>query len=229
MTHQNHKELVATARIAGIWYLVLALTGMFGFLYFHPQIFISNNPQSTLSNLINHKSTAVVRLILEMALVVSQALAALYFYKLFKDIKSWAAWGLGIWGTVNSIAIMISAIAMATAIEISASSISPENEKIMMIQLLSGLISHAWGMGNLFFGLWLIPMGYIVVSTKRMPIWLGRILIIGGVGYILSAFLKYVGIDATIADSLAIPATIGEFWMIGYLLSYGIRAEKASD
>ncbi len=143
MTHQNHKELVATARIAGIWYLVLALTGMFGFLYFHPQIFVSNNPSSTLSNLINHKSTAVVRLILEMALVVSQALAALYFYKLFKDIKSWAAWGLGIWGTVNSIAIMISAIAMATAIEISASSISPENEKIVMIQLLSGLISHA--------------------------------------------------------------------------------------
>ncbi len=72
-------------------------------------------------------------------------------------------------------------------------------------------------------------MGYIVVNTKRMPIWLGRILIIGGVGYILSAFLKYVGIDAAIADSLAIPATIGEFWMIGYLLSYGIRAEKASD
>lgn len=52
---------------------------------------------------------------------------------------------------------------------------------------------------------------------------------IGGFGYILNAFLKYMGIDAAIADSLAIPVTIGEFWMIGYLLSYGIRPENVTE
>jgi hypothetical protein len=226
MTQLNHKELVSTARVTGIWYLILAISGMLGFLLFHPQIFIANKPQETLSNLINLKSTATIRLLFEMVLIVSQAVAALYFYKLFKDIKSWAAWGLGVWGTVNAVAIMISAIAMSSAIEIANSTAQTLPERTMMIQLLSGLISNAWGMGNIFFGLWLIPMGYIVVSSKRMPIWLGRILMIGGFGYILSALLKYMGIDAAIADSLAIPATIGEFWMIGYLLSYGIRPEN---
>jgi hypothetical protein len=96
MTQLNHKELVSTARVTGIWYLILAISGMLGFLLFHPQIFIANKPQETLSNLINLKSTATIRLLFEMVLIVSQAVAALYFYKLFKDIKSWAAWGLGV-------------------------------------------------------------------------------------------------------------------------------------
>lgn len=56
-----------------------------------------------------------------------------------------------------------------------------------------------------------------------MPIWLGRILIVGGIGYLLSAVINYIGIDSLFLNDLVIPATIGEFWMIGYLLIYGIR------
>jgi hypothetical protein len=66
-------------------------------------------------------------------------------------------------------------------------------------------------------------MGTIVVKSKRMPVWLGRILILGGAGYILSTIIKYSGCTYPWIDTLVIPATIGEFWMIGYLLIFGIR------
>jgi uncharacterized membrane protein len=56
-----------------------------------------------------------------------------------------------------------------------------------------------------------------------MPVWLGRILIIGGMGYLLNAFIRYAGFTNPWIDILVIPATIGEFWIIGYLLIYGIR------
>ena len=58
-----------------------------------------------------------------------------------------------------------------------------------------------------------------------MPIWLGRILMIGGVAYLVSAYLGYVMAEgpAWLVDALAIPATIGELWMIAYLLVVGIR------
>ena len=219
----EHKQLIATARVTGMWYLILGISGMLGFLVFHPQIFVSNDPQKTLTNLINLEATSRIRLLLELILIVSQALAGLWFYKLFREIKAWAAWGIGIWGMMNSVAIMISAISMSSAIEIAKSSTQTFQEKIVLIQLLSNLISNAWGVGSLFFGLWLIPMGYIVVDSKRMPIWLGRILMIGGIGYILSTFIKYTGVNNPLLDILTIPATVGEFWMIGYLLIYGIR------
>jgi hypothetical protein len=55
--------------------------------------------------------------------------------------------------------------------------------------------------------------------------WLGRTLIVGGLGYILSTVLNYTGLEGSWLEFLTIPATVGEFWMIGYLFVYGIRPE----
>lgn len=225
MTNQ-HTSLIKTARLTGVWYLIMAISGLLGFMFIHPQIYISNDPAKTLANITEQTILARIRLLFEFSIIVSQALTAIWFYKLFKSINDWAAWSLGLWGTVNSVVIMISAISMGTAIEIANGSVLSMNEKIIFIHLLERVSSNAWSVGNLFFGLWLIPMGSIVVKSQRMPVWLGRILIIGGYGYLLSAFIKYSGFANPFIDMLVIPATVGEFWMIGYLLVYGIRELK---
>ena len=222
----KQRQLLTTARFAGIWYLVIAISGVLGFMVFHPKVFIAGDPEKTLGNLTNLESIARVRLLLEFTIIVSQALAAVWFYRLFKGVNEWASWAIGIWGMMNSAAIMISAISMGSAIEIANAPAQAHESKVLLIQLLSSIISNAWGVGGIFFGLWLIPMGYVVTSSKRMPVWLGRTLIIGGIGYLLSAFLKYGGIENSYLDLFVLPATIGEFWMIGYLLIYGIHPLK---
>lgn len=221
----QQKELVSAARAAGIWYLVLALSGVVGFLLLHPKIYVTGDVQQTLANLAEQQTLARLRLLAEFVIVVSQALAAVYFFKLFKNINPFAAWALAAWGTVNAVVIMISAVSMGGAIEVAGGAL-PTEQKLIMIQIFTQFIKHAWGVGSLFFGLWLIPMGYIVVGSQRMPIWLGRVLILGGVGYIASAFLSYAGVEGSWVGMLTIPATIGEFWIVGYLLIYGIRPQQ---
>ena len=225
----EHKKSVTTARLTGIWYLLLAISGVLGFLIFHSQIFVSNNPEKTLTNLMELESTSRIRLMLEVVIIASQALAAVWFYKLFREIKAWAAFAIGSWGLMNSAAIMVSAISMGSAITVANFATPTFQEKVILIQLLSNIISSAWIIGGLFFGLWLIPMGYVIVTSKCMPIWLGRTLMIGGVGYILSTFINCSGFTHSLLGILTIPATIGEFWMIGYLLSYGIRPLKTNE
>lgn len=220
----KHGQLVTTARTAGVWYLIMAISGILGFMIFHPQVFDSD-PLKTLTNLTDHESLARVRLLLEFTIIISQALTAVWFYKLFRNINEWAAWTLGIWGMINAVAIMISAISMASAIEIASSSQTLDG-KVISIELLSSLVSNAWSVGGLFFGLWLFPMGYIAITSKRMPVWLGRMIILGGIGYLISTFISYTGIDFSYNRILILPATIGEFWMIGYLLIFGIRPEN---
>ena len=220
--NNKESEQVRTARTAGIWYFIMAVSGIFGFLIFHSQIFDPEDSQKTLSNLINLKSLARTRLLLEFSIIVSQALTAVWFYKLFRNINEWAAWTVGIWGLVNSVIIMISAISMGSAIEIASSS-DPFEDKVLLIELLRSLISNVWRVGGLFFGLWLIPLGYIITNSKRMPVGLGRTLIAGGIGYLISTTINYIGFESSLLSYLTIPATVGEFWMIGYLLIYGIR------
>lgn len=227
-TNTHQKEMVNTARMTGVWYLLLAIAGMFGFLILHSRIYVASDPPQTLTNLVEQESIARIRLLFEFLIVLSQALAAVWFYKLFKDIRHDAAWALAAWGMMNAVAIMISAVAMGGAIEVAAGT-QTLNEKILMIQIFNQFIKNSWGVGSLFFGLWLIPMGYVVVSSQRMPVWLGRVLIFGGAGYILNAFTNYMGIKGVWVDFLTIPATIGEFWMIIYLLAFGIRPSPNSE
>ena len=221
--NKTQKQSIKTARITGLWYLMMAISGILGFMVFHSELFVSGNPEQTLTNLVALKSTASIRLLLEFAIVISQALTAVWFYKLFKDSYEWEAWTLGIWGMVNALAIMISAISIASAINVANADISTLEDKVLLIEVFQNIISHAWGIGGLFFGLWLFPMGYIVIKSKRMPAWLGRVIVLGGIGYLLSTVIHYAGIDFSFNKFLTIPATIGEFWMIGYLLVFGIR------
>jgi len=95
------------------------------------------------------------------------------------------------------------------------------SETIQTLYLVSG---NLWGVGNLFFGLWLIPMGLCVLRSGWMPRPLGWVLIVGGVGYVVSGFVTFLVPGAEpIATALVMPATVGEFWMIGYLLIRGVR------
>jgi hypothetical protein len=56
----------------------------------------------------------------------------------------------------------------------------------------------------------------------------GWILIAGGVGYGLSAYVTYLLPDAdALANGLTVPASIGEPWMIAYLLIIGVRTTTA--
>lgn len=221
--NKEQKQSIKTARITGVWYLIMAISGILGFMVFHSQIFVSGNPEQTLTNLVELESTARIRLLLEFAIVISQALTAIWFYKLFKDKYEWEAWTLGIWGMVNAIAIMISAISIASALGVANSDTGALEDKVLLIQVLQSIISNAWGIGGLFFGLWLFPMGFMVIKSKRMPVWLGRVIVLGGIGYLISTVIRYAGIDFGFNRFLTLPATIGEFWMIGYLLIFGIR------
>ena len=144
----EHKKSVATARLTGIWYLLLAISGVLGFLIFHSQIFVSNNPEKTLTNLMELESTSRIRLMLEVVIIASQALAAVWFYKLFREIKAWAAFAIGSWGLMNSAAIMVSAISMGSAITVANFATPTFQEKVILIQLLSNIISSAWIIGG---------------------------------------------------------------------------------
>ncbi len=56
ITNDTQRQSITTARVTGVWYLLLAISGMLGFLIVHPQVYISDDPETTLTNLINKES-----------------------------------------------------------------------------------------------------------------------------------------------------------------------------
>ncbi|MBI4943137.1 MAG: DUF4386 domain-containing protein [Actinobacteria bacterium] len=212
---------IRTARITGLLYFALAVSGALGFLLVRPLLYAEGDPAATLANVLAHEPLARAGVALEMLIVVTQALAAAWFYRLFRAADQFAAIGIAAFGLVNAIAVLVSAALLATAVEVA---VSPVGDAAATVQLLYLVSGNLWGVGALFFGLWLIPMGWCVLRSGWMPRALGWTLIVGGVGYLLNAFANYLAPGASAAvDALTVPASVGEFWMIGYLLVRGVR------
>ncbi len=221
----NRHELKRTARTTGLLYVALAITGMLSFLVIRNQIFVTDDPAGTLANLVEHTALARAGIVLEMSLVLAQALTAVWFYRLFRSVDSFAAGSLAAFGLFNAAMIAGSAAMLATALDVAKdASLNAAGNPAATAQLLYVISGHLWGVGAIFFGLWLIPMGSLAQRSGWLPSLLGRILIWGGVGYVLSAFVTYLFPDAeTIAGLMTLPATVGEFWIFGYLTIRGVR------
>ena len=224
------RSMKTTARTTGLLYLGVAITGMFGFLLIRPEIYVAGDAAATYANLVEREMLARLGIALELLVVLTQALVAVWFYKLFRSVSSAAAGSLAAFGLINSTAILASAAFLVTALTVALDpALAPGGDAAATVQLMYELSGAFWGVGALFFGLWLIPMGYLVLASAWMPRPMGWILIGGGVGYILSAFVVYVVPNAPDALELALTglATVGEFWMIGYLLIKGVRSDVA--
>lgn len=202
------------ARITGLLYLGLALAGAAGFLTVRPMLFVAGDPAATLANLSGHESLARAAVVLELLVVLTQALAAVAFHRLFESSDGLA---ISVFGMVNAVVILVSAALLGAAVD------DPANGYLLYV--VSG---HLWTAGGLFFGLWLIPMGHAALTTGWMPRALGWLLMLGGVGYVLSTFAAYLA-PAAVADVLVVPASAGELWMIGYLLIRGVRPARSRN
>jgi uncharacterized membrane protein YidH (DUF202 family) len=219
--------LIRTARLTGVFYLGLAVSSLLGFLVIRPQLFAADDPGATLANLVAHEHLARAGIALELTAVLTQALAAVWFYRLFRDADRPAASGIAAFGLVNAVMILVSAALLAAAAGLARHPFGDAASGVQLLYLVSG---HLWAVAALFFGLWLIPMGSCVLSTGRMPRPLGQLLVVGGLGYVISALVADLLPDATLlGNALTFPATAGELWMVGYLLVRGVRRQPAGD
>lgn len=217
--------LIRTARISGLLYLAVALTGGIGFLLIRPQLFVPDDATATLMQLVENEGLARIGLALELCLVLFQALVSLWFYKLFRSIDTFAAGAVAAFGLMNAVAILGSSAFLATALQVSQNgALSLEGGTATIVQSLYAVSGNMWAAGNVFFGLWLLPMGWLVLRSGWMPRALGWVLVTGGIGYVLAAFVNQLLPSAAIVGTvLGSVAGVGEVWMIGYLLIYGVR------
>ena len=229
-TREIGPDLVRTARVTGLLYLGLALTGLVGALVLRGQLYVVDDPGGTLANLLEHGSQARLALLVELGIVLTQALVALWFYRLFRGIDTFAAGSLAAFGMVNAVAILGSAALLATARDVADdASLAASGGAAATVQLLYVAGGHLWGVAGLFFGLWLVPMGWLVLESGWLPRSLGWVLVGGGVGYVLGTLITYAFPDADLVGQLlTVPATIGELWIIGYLLVLGVRPHPSS-
>lgn len=78
---------------------------------------------------------------------------------------------------------------------------------------------------QMFFALWLLPLGYLVVRSGAFPKVLGYLLWVACVGYLVDLFIYFLtpGIEDSVLPFTAAAGAIGELGFIAWLLVKGAR------
>ncbi|MDJ0334041.1 DUF4386 domain-containing protein [Salinibacterium sp. G-O1] len=219
------------ARLTGVAYLTFLITGLLSQLVIRPQLEVMDDPVATLANILERSEVANAAVALELFLVLTQALVALGFFALFHRERPVAAYAVATFGVANSLVLLASSAMLSAATHgASTAALAPAGDAAAGVALLFSIYDSLWAAGPVFFGLWLLPMGWFMISTRRMPVSLGWVLIVGGGGFILSALIGAAlpALPSIIRDTLLVPATVGELWTIAYLLIWAIRPAPAT-
>jgi hypothetical protein len=210
--------------LTGLFYLGLGATGATVFMAIRPELFADGEPARTLANLIEKESLARIGVALELGMAAFQALVAVWFVRLFRHVDMAAAMMVALFGMVNAVATLASSALLRAALD---AALGPTGADPSISHLLILMSHHFWSAGAIFFGLWLLPMGWLVLKSGYGPRVLGWILIIGGIGYVASVFIAVLAPDAGIwVVALPVLATVGEFWMIGLLFWKAMRGAQ---
>lgn len=217
----HERELVRTARITGMFYLAMIVAAVFGHFIIPGRVFDAADAAATLNQLAEREALARLGIVMELATATFQALLALWFYRLFRSVDSFLAVATMVFGLFNTVAQLTSAAVLATALEVALDpSLGGAGVTAQLMYVVSG---NLWQGAEVFFGLWLIPMGLLVLRSGWMPRPMGWLLIAGGAGYMLRAFILYLAPNADSFAGVLVLPSVSEFWMAGYLVVKGIR------
>jgi hypothetical protein len=102
----------------------------------------------------------------------------------------------------------------------------------VLVMLLLDMQHYGLLIAQIFFGLWLVPLGFLAYKSSGLfPKWLGQVLILGGACYIVDLLAAFLVPDLgqVIHPFIVIPSAIGEISMVVYLLVIGVKTSKPKD
>jgi hypothetical protein len=208
------------ARIAGSLYLVVALLGGFAELYVRARTVVPGNAADTAGNI--RASATLFRLGFASDLVQATffLFTAMALYLLLRHVNELVARAMVVIVAVSVAIICLNLLNQYMALQVATGEGS---------DALAGLFAdmHAAGylIAQIFFGLWLLPLGYLVYRSGFFPRAIGVLLAIGCFGYLADTFVQFLapGIAESIEPFVVAPAALGELSLVVWLLVKGVR------
>lgn len=225
-THFSNKK---NARIAGIWYLLVAITGGFGLMYVPEQVMVADDAAATAKNILDAELLFRLGILSNLACQTCFVFLVLALDRLLKPVNP----------TQSRLMVMLVVVSVPIAF------LNTLN-LVAVLQLVNGaeylkafeptqlqafamffLRLHEQGVVivEIFWGLWLFPLGYLIFKSGFIPKILGILLMLACVSYLIDCYIALVVPEyrAVTSTFTMWPSTIGELSIVLWLLIMGAK------
>ncbi|HTK09984.1 MAG TPA: DUF4386 domain-containing protein [Ktedonobacteraceae bacterium] len=203
-----------TARVAGLLYLLVAVCSGFA-ASVRANLIVFGDATVTVNNIRASEMLFRIGIAGDLVGQVLHVLLALVLYELLKTVN-------------KSYALLMIILALAP---VPIAMLNQLNQFAVLL-LLSGTDSfqvmfflhlHTYGVliAQIFWGLWLFPLGLLIFKSGYIPRLFGILLIIAGFGYLIDSFSTFLSPNYTL--TIAMFTFIGEVLLPLWLLIKGIK------
>lgn len=224
---------MAYAKLAGVLYLLIAITGGLSIGYMPSVIIAAGDAVKTAQNIEDNLGLFRLGILGDIVVLLLEVVLTVMLYRLFKHVNQTIAMvaafsrlAMGIVMGLNLLNYLIPVHLLNGADKLSAFDLNQVQYLAMTFLDAHQYGVYIWG---LFFGLHLIALGYLVFISGYCPKILGLLMGIGSLGYLLESIGELTLTNNNILSILVIVfliiATVGELFFAFWLLIKGVNIE----
>lgn len=212
------KNTVLTLRIL---YPIWMVFGIFSLLYIPSILIVKGDAVATANNLTENDFLFRAGIVGSLITQLIYIFTVLFLYKLFESVNK----------EQSILMLVLSLVAVPIAMlntlnDVAALSLVSDPKQMMFFIDLSkqGIL-----IAQIFWGLWLFPLGYLIIKSAYFPKLIGIAVVIGGVGY---TFLSFVGLftpNQKILLSIFETMTVGELIFLAWLIILGAKLPSSQN
>src|SRR5437764_7537125 len=238
--HPKREEGIASspkrlARIAGVFYLLVGIFGGFAEGFVDPKMYAAGDAAATTANVLANSVLLRVGVVAHLVDGAFFALTALTLYILLKHVHQSVARAMLVFVVIAVGMISLNVVFQFEGLQVAtdgsyATAFGAAGSNAIVMILIE--IQHFGTLAaQVFFGLWLAPLGYLAFKSGLFPRAVGVVLVVATVSYLLDVLAAFSSPDLAkgIDPFLIIAPAIGEVWLVVYLLVSGDRTPHETD
>jgi len=219
------------ARVTGILYLIVAVGGAFAESVRTGAV-VPGDAAATAANVVQRASLFHVAFVADLVDFTSFLLIGLLLFAILRSVDFRVAVAML---AINAVSVAIQALNMlnhigallvATNPSFTAGMSSEASHSLVLLFL--ELHRQGYLIAQIFFGGYLLPLGYLVYRSGMFPKALGAIVMLGAAGYLAGVVATYAttAFDSSLAVYFGIAGGIGELLFLLWLLAVGVRPSE---
>ena len=220
-------------KITGISYLIIFFTAIFANFVAIENIVVPGNAAATFENLINNELVFRLAILSFIITIIFDVVIAWALWVLLKPVNKnfslFAAW----FRLVHAIVFAVGLYHLVSIIRISFGDANFYNlsgeQMASQVLLFFTQFNDTWLIGLIFFGVHLIALGYLLLRSKLAPKFIGILLYIAGIGYMIDStagllYPNYNEMEMISMIIVIIPGVVGELSFTVWLLVKGFSS-----
>jgi hypothetical protein len=217
------------ARIAGIFYLLVGIFGGFAEGFLDPKIYAAGNAMATTANIVANSGLVRFGVISHLLDGTFFVILAMTLYMLLQHAHKNMARAMLVFVALATGIMSLNAVFLFEGLQVATNGVYAADfgtaGSNALVLLLLDTQHYGTLIAQVFFGLWLVPLGYLGYKSGFFPKWLNISLVLACVCYLVDVFAAFLVPDFghRIHSFIVIIPAFAEISMVLYLLIIGVK------